>query len=331
MSNMDASGLTSCSTLTVAGAGLSEITLPQSAPLRELNLEGNQFSDFDFTMYPNLFYLILNKNQLTELDLTKYPKMQIFSAAENKIEKVALNNPLLWQLDLSHNQLSTVDMSKTPDMQNLALSYNKLSAIDLSACNNLRALQLDHNNFTFATLPPVRSDYGLYLYRYQNPITAECVDGKVDISSQAKVGSTATEYRWYVGAPTLNDDGELEGEELYVDDEYSVENGVSTFYTSLDNLVCVMTNAEFPGLYLYTMPLSVVSGVKAVSADNYKVVAAPGELTIYGADAPITLYSIDGRKAGQTHISAGQAKITSLQSGIYVLTIGNCTYKVRVP
>ena len=81
----------------------------------------------------------------------------------------------------------------------------------------------------------------------QAPIDVKCVNGKVDLSSEAVVGGEMTTYHWFIGNVTYRD-GELQGEKLELNDEYTVENGVTTLKLtqSITNLVCVMSNDNFP-------------------------------------------------------------------------------------
>ena len=74
----------------------------------------------------------------------------------------------------------------------------------------------------------------------------KCINGKVDLSSEAKVDGEATNYRWFVGNITVID-GEPQGEELE-SDEFSIENGVTTLKLSgvANNLVCLMRNSRLP-------------------------------------------------------------------------------------
>lgn len=267
MKSMDASGLVDCRTFSVCGAGLKELKMPDSPTLAEIDLEGNELESFDFTQYPDLFNLSLNANNLTSVDLTPYPNLQLFHAADNQIENAAFgDNRRLWQLNLSGNKLAEIDLATLPGLENLSLSENALSAIDFSCNPQLRAIQIDRNRLTFSTLPLPQDNWLLYLYANQYPVDVKCVDGIVDLSSQAEVGDVPTLFRWYLGVPEFDDNGELQGEELYVDDEYTVANGITTFHTELSGVMCVMTNEAFPKLYLYTNLIDVTSDVLALDA-----------------------------------------------------------------
>ena len=67
-------------------------------------------------------------------------------------------------------------------------------------------------------------------------------------------------------------DGVLQGEELATNDEYTVENGVTTLKLSetFTKLVCVMANDNFPNALLHTNYITFTpsAGIDAVSADK---------------------------------------------------------------
>lgn len=269
MADMDASGLEDAINITIDNAGLEDIKLPLgSINLRELALNKNKLTDdFDFSSFPNLTSLSINNNMLTSLDLSKNKSLQMVSASNNQIDKVYFDNPNLWLFYANDNLIADIDFSGATSISQLALNGNLLRTLDVSALK-LVELQLAGNYFTFQTLPPVESNYALYIYYNQQPIEVEPVDGKVDLSSQAMVGTSPTEYHWFLGKPDFDEAGNLVGEELYIDDEYTLDNGVTTFNKSFDGVMCVMTNEAFPKLYLYTQLLDVKSGVEAVRVDG---------------------------------------------------------------
>ena len=62
--------------------------------------------------------------------------------------------------------------------------------------------------------------------------------------------------------------GTLDGETLYVDEEYTIDNGVTTFLSDIDHVMCVLTNAKFPNFYLYTNFIDATSGIEDVAVDG---------------------------------------------------------------
>ena len=243
--------------LSVRNAGLKQITMPENKELlREVNLSGNALSTFPISDFPNLYSLALSDNQLTSLDLSQNESLNVVGVANNSIQSVTLKNPNLWFLDLSMNELTTiqVDTTTTPHLQQLGLSYNNLHALDVASLDELRVLSITNNYFDFSTLPPILPQYSVYNYSGQAMLNVALQDEKIiDLSSQAMVGDSVTVFTWYLGEPTFNyDTYEWEGEVLEEGDEYTLENGVTTFLKSFDDVICLLTNPAFPNVYLYT-------------------------------------------------------------------------------
>lgn len=336
LSSFDGSRLTDAINISVNNAGLSEIKLPEnSTNLFELSLENNNFSSFDLSKFPELSTIGLSNNQLTSIDLSKAPYLMEASISDNQLSEITIDNDFLWALYLSGNQFSEISLAGAPNLQQVALAYNKLSTLDVESLTGLKMLTINNNNFTFKTLPLPKSSYIIYYYYNQAPIDATCVDGIVDLSDQAMVDGTATDYRWFLDVPVINEDsGELEGEELVIDYEYTLENGVSTFYTTLDNVMCVMTNSKLPDILLYTNLMNVVSGIEGVMTDDVnaavKVVGNSIVITTDVENIAVALFNIGGTMVASTTTAMGETSIDNLQSGVYVLTVGKRVYKVAV-
>lgn len=304
LENADFSKMKSLVHLTVGNAGISEIKIPENNRIIELFLEGNNFTSFDFTRVPNLYATSFADNKFTELDLTDAPNLTLASFSKNEIEtvKFAPNSPLD-QLYLSSNKIAEFDPTNIPNIHTLDLYGNLLSEINLDGLKKLRVVALDHNRFDFSTLPLPRSQWTLYTYGKQPMLEVEVVDGKVDLSRQASVAGVATEYYWYIGEPVFNEEtGELEGEYLYVDDEYTIENGVTTFMTNVDNVMCLLTNAKFPNTYLYTNFVNATSGIEDVAVDS-----VPTNNDVYTLQGILLIKD------------ATDEQISALPAGIYII------------
>lgn len=338
MENFDGSGLDKCFCLTLAGAGLEDnnIIFPPKENITELNLNGNKLTKFDLSEFPNVWMLSLDNNNLETLTAKNQPNIVQLSASHNRLTSVDLDLPNLSVLSLASNRLRELDLSKLPGLNQLQLSSNSLSSIDLSANPNIVGLAIDRNNFTFATLPVPKQGW-VYLYANQNPVEAECVDGKVDLSSQAKVGTTETKYQWFIGVPEFDETNNLVGEELVADEEYTLDNGVTTFtFDPEAEVMCVMTNSVFDKLYLYTNLLTVqLSGIESVIADLGATVSCEnGTITVStsgSADGTaVKLYTVSGALAGSAAIHGGSARIDGVAAGAYVLSVGTKAVKVVV-
>lgn len=335
MSAMDASKLTKLVTFTVKNAGLSDIKWPASdETVIEITLDGNNFSTIDLTRYKNLRALALNQNKFTTFDASVYPSIQLLELGDNLLTSVKLNNANLWQISLSGNKFTEIDLSGAPNLENLSLSNNELTSLDLSGLSMLKAVQIDSNKFRFSTLP-LGTNYQFYVYGNQAELPAAASDMKVDLSSEAVIDGTETVYRWFLGEPyTDAETGELSGEELYVDDEYTLDNGVTSFAAPINGVMCVLTNEKFPSLTLKTPLLNIVStGIDGVSADvnGASVRIDGGNILINGAAGmAIRLYNVNGQLVRSAETQGDGAAIAGINPGVYVLTVGKSAYKVVV-
>lgn len=276
MSQFDGSKLTSVVALNINGAGLTDgsFVYPTTETLTEISLSDNNLTAYPFYgRFPKLNSLVLSGNKLTEFDASLIPSLGNLFLSSNEITSVKFNNPLLWNLDMSFNHFSTIDLNGLPSLEQLFLYDNELESIDLTPVkSSLRALAISGNRFTFASLPRLSEIPAVFYYSYakQAALNVECVDGKVDLSAQAKVGETPTEFAWYLGEASEDPyTGEYTGEALIENDEYRITDGVTTFLAEMpDKVMCVMTNAEFPNLTLLTSLLTAVASIDEVIAED---------------------------------------------------------------
>lgn len=331
MSSIDASKLSNLALFGVQNAGLTEkdIVWPESADLGEMRLAGNKFSSLDLTRYPKLFDLDLGDNSFTTFDASVYPELQMLSISNNGLTSFKADNNKMWHLDLSRNALTEIDLSGLPDMNQIALSGNKLSHIDVSPMTKLNVLFLDKNRFKLSTLP--QNNFTLYTYANQEPmqVTADA-DGRVDLSSEASVAGTATVYRWFVDVPSIDAEGNLVGEELYVDDEYTVTDGVTSFVSPINNVMCVLTNEMLPNAYFYTNLIDVKTtvGIDAAKADADVTIDGNSIIVRADGDIPVRLVNANGMLVRSGRTSDGVCTLSGVAKGTYVIVAGNKAYKV---
>lgn len=327
MDDFDGSPLTNLTMFGLYGSGLASenIIFPVKTNIKELSLTETQIESIDLSEFPALEHLVFSDGQIEEIDLSKAPKLLTAALGKNRISSVKLGNPVLWGLDLTNNQLSSLDVSDMPALDQLLLSNNQFSEIDLSPIKDtLRALILVGNRFTFATLPrqvdfPVLGN--AYYYGNQATVDVDVVDGKVDLSAQARVGDTETVYTWYYGEVSVDENtGELVGEMLTCegdDPEYTIENGITTFHVNYtEPVICVMTNEVYPNLVLYTNYLD-ISGNSAVDD-----IFADG---VDDPDALVNVYTLQGMLLREKVRRA--VAVDGLAAGIYI--VGNRKTVVR--
>lgn len=336
LKDVDLSALDQLTTLSVCDAGLtpSDITFPSDrSKIGELKLSGNEFTDFDFTMFPALYWVDLSDNKFETVDFSKAPRLQLVTMNNNLLTSATFQNPMLWSLELSGNKFRSFSFKGIEQVEQVNIFDNCLEEIDTEGLTSLRYLDLSGNRLTFATLPQLASTV-MYTYGKQADVEATCQEGKVDLSKEASVGSTATTYRWFLGKPTTNaDTGELEGEELYTGDEYTVEGGITTFLSDPgDEVVGVLTNEKFPNLTLYTKALTVTlpTGISAVTKGGNGGIQVQsknaGELSVTlistangTGNATLQVFSIDGTEKASALLNEGETATLSLEKGVYIV------------
>ncbi len=306
LGSMDASPMKSVSTFTCNG-GLEDgtLVLPESKELMELDLSENNLTKLpDLSGYPALSMLSVNYNPLVSCDISAYKTIKRFYASRCSLKEVVLDNPEIIDLALVDNELEKVDLSGIPAINQLYLGGNLLTDLNVEGLDNLHLLHLENNRFTIATLPVPNENFYKYTYSPQAQLEVEVNDGVVDMSDLAVRNGVKSQYHWFIDTPYFNDDNELVGEELYEGEEYTIENGVTTFLDSFRNLVGVVTNPLFPDLYMITGFLNVD--------------AAGVEMIENGSDAEAVYYNLQGLKVEQP------------ASGIYIKVAGGKSSKVLI-
>ena len=161
---------------------------------------------------------------------------------------------------------------------------------------------------------------------------AECIDGEVDLSSQAWVGSTGTQYYWSIGTPVYSpDEGGLVAEWLTEDVDFVVNDGVTTFLSDFEGVVCTMMNEVFPSAYMLTKPINISTGISSAET-GIAIEGIDGCITVTAeAGTQVTVCSLNG-----TTVAAGacdsQGRFTTpvLTPGCYIVRAASRTAKVML-
>ena len=335
MNSLNAAELRQATAFFVYESGLKDdsFTLPMNPELKELTVSGTEITHIDLGYYKKLKNLNLSNNKLRKFDLSILPEIETFYANGNGMNEIKLANPAMWELSLNNNDFETIDLSGAPALSQLWLTDNRFKTLDIDFLNSLRVISISENDFTFATLPPVKDSYYVYDYGKQNPVEISVnAENEVDLSSQMQAGGTETVYTWYIDSPYYDDYGELYGESLVEGEEYTLEDGVTTFLANFHNIMCVMTNQAFPALTLYTNFIDVtgVSGIGDISAPAATAsVRTEGSSIIVTAEdgMPTALFDINGTCLGT---AMGSTSFNDLASGVYIVTTGRQAFKIAV-
>lgn len=311
LADVDFSALTGAVSLAAGGTAITpdDIVMPDNPNLYELNLNGNKFTEYPYAdKYPALKSLVLANNQLSSFDASTVPSLEVLTLDNNHISGITFDNPHLWGVSLAANDLTEIDLHGLPTLHQLGLSKNQLSTIDLDPVGEtIHVIDLTNNRFTFATFPDfyIFPELTMVYISNQADVEAECVEGKVDLSSMLEGNGADTVFSWYLGEAYY--DGETEsivGEELIEGEDYTIDNGVTSFLKDFDGKVmCIMSNDYFPGVLLKTPLISVTAaGIAGITAD---------------ADSTVNVYNMLGI-AVKTGVTGSEA-LSGLAPGIYVV------------
>ena len=300
---IDLSNATTITELDLHQNNLTTVDLSKLTALTSLNIGVNDFTTIDLSALTELVSLDITNGKLTELDLSKNTKLTKVVLSGNKLQTLDFtNNPLIRTFTVLNNELTNVTIGANTakghtfqfggnkltsfslkDVADVATSFvylrdNSLTSLELPS--KVRRMWLDGNAFTLAQLAALK-DSATQTFTYATTFTkpqaqapyaiAESVKvgETIDLSSQALLGETATEFVWINKADTLK-----------AGTDYNVENGVFTFLTAQDSLYCVMTNAELPAIKYTTTATQVVENEPVASDYAIKLTAGAVERTI---------------------------------------------------
>ncbi len=268
---LDVTKATDLTEIAVNANKLTALDLSKNTSLAKLNIANNQFESINLNANTELVNLTANDNLLTELDLSKNAKLTTMVLSNNKLKTLDFtNNPLVKTITCLNNELTSVTFGEnTASKHTIQFGGNKLTTINLSGFTDFSGTYLrlrdnelteivlpgkinqiwaDGNHFTLAQLYALQMLSQIKNFTYATSYTKEYaqapyeipekidVNGTVDLSSQATLGPTATNFTWKTA----------DGTTLVEGTDYTVSNGVFTFLTGQEAIHCEMTNAELP-------------------------------------------------------------------------------------
>lgn len=288
---IDLSALVNVSKLSLNVNALSSVDLSKNQALTILNLQSNELKNtsFDLPLLKTLNVANYNSsatkyygnNEFASMDISKLPSLKSLDASFTGCQFDYTQGANLTTITMRGNGMTSADFSKLASSPYVYLNWNEFETADLSTVpsaasfyfnvnkltsvksnKNLKSLNVATNNLTFATLPTTDEAPASYYYSPQADMDVTCTEGKIDLSAQATVGTTATEFTWATADGTSFTD-------------YTVADGVFSFTKAAEGLVCTMKNSALKSLTLKTKPVNVTaasSGVEDIeSAENAEV------------------------------------------------------------
>lgn len=293
MSDIDVSKMTDVYCLSVTNATLETIDLSHNTALRELDLSGNKFKTIDLSNLRNLNMLALAKNGMESFKLAEGNNIQWFYAADNNLTTVDMHQLAnAYNVDLTSNYLESIDLSPATGLGQLFLANNILHSIDLSNSHALTALNIAYNCFDFSTLPDpsIFANPNNFSYGDQQPLHIECVNGTIDLTSQASAWGVESQIYFFDNYVDVyeDEDGNLtfDAGEFIEGQDFDNYNGMISFREDHPRAVGAIMNPLYPELILYTERIAITGtvGIDDIHAD------APRK------DTPV--YNLSGQRVG---------------------------------
>lgn len=326
----DATGITE---LDIHQNNLTTVDLSKLTALTKLNIGANDFETINLSANTELTNIDIsnskNTGKLTSIDLSKNTKLTSVVLSGNKLKTLDFtNNPLIKTFTVLNNELTSVTFGEnTVKNHTIQFGGNNLTGINLSGFKTFSGtyLRLRDNNISKAAnivLPgkigqiwadgnalPLNELYELkskaktvtYASTYtkaqaQQPYAiAESINvgETVDLSSQAKLGETATVFTWK----------NAEGTALVEGTDYTANNGVFTFLTAQEAIHAEMTNAE----------LDAFTAEKPYTTTTLKVATTTGITSMKATYGQSVYYNLNGQRI------AAPAKGMFIQNGKKVI------------
>ena len=286
--------------------------------------QNNALKELDLTHNPKLWHFCGTGNQFEYIDISKNPELIDFFCAVTNLKAIDVSKNLkLKEVYLRGNQLTELDFSNHPALEYLTCYDNQLTKLNVSGCPNLKTLEahnnqlkeikidyLDMNKFTcqnnyltFSTFPRLKSPESMQ-YAPQKTVKLSVPSNIVDLSSEYTINGVKSIFRWtnYI-SPIDND-------------------GVFTLNTSLQNILCYVTNASYPGIML-TYDIELFSAQSADLLQDIGVYAVGNQLVLK-TDRPLTaeIYTATGALVKQLNINDGEYMIP-MPKGVYIVKLNN--------
>ncbi len=329
---------------------LTQLVLGLSPSLEGLWCDNNNLTNIDVTQCSNLEYLSCFYNQLTILDISQNINLWSLGCSDNQLTNIDISqneeliqihciNNLLSSLDVSNNQslnfiacgtnyLIDLDVSQNLNLQVLNFRENQITNIDVTENLVLREFSFSKNQIEFIDLS---NNINLEeVYAYENQLTnldlsqtpnlkiLWCYDNPLT-SLNIKNGNNINMNRMFANNnPNLTC--------IQVDDEVYANNQICPPDTWMDGW-CKDETAQYSE---NCPPIGLEEGLTNKGMRIYPN-PTQNKLNIEATnltDKNYTIYNIYGVTCKQGVFINNQIDISTLNSGIYLLTIDEVTFKI---
>lgn len=300
----------------------------------------------NLTQNTKLTTLYLQGHKLTQIDLSRNSALSVINLMANQISEITLNatnNPVLKDVRMNDNLLRTLDISTLSTLEYVFCMNNLLSEIKVNtASTKWKRLSISGNKLVFSQLPQL-TRLSTYTYAPQDTIVA--LPAVINIATGETINLSAynniadkdgqlqpTTYTWRKGVDTPTP--------LVINEDYTINNGVTTFLVDNNGVYCEMTTPAFPKFTgnnaLKTSVVMVVNepgaSVPSLRNDPLTWSAANGRIDIgnLAGNETIAVYNTIGRRIATIKAQGTQASIAVEKAGIYIVTVDGRARKIAV-
>jgi len=174
---IDVSGLTKLTDLTIFEIGLTHIDVSKNLSLQYLGVSNNQITSIDVSNNKELKWLSCNYNKLTSIDVSKNINLQSLSCDSNQLRMIDVSkNTKLVYLYCNRNLLTDINLSQNTALQIFSCSSNRLFT-NLDVRNNINLVELLCENTQLSTID-ISENINLKVLKCNTKLS-----GSIDISN----------------------------------------------------------------------------------------------------------------------------------------------------
>ena len=353
MESIDLSRLPNLQSLNVKGQQLSTLDVSNNPILSYLNANGNLLTSIDLSNNTELKEISLGRNSLTSIDVSNCPVLRELYVDDNKLTSLDVsNNDLLETLMMSNNDIHKLDLSKNEELNSLYINGNSLTAAELNDIYYRLPVRKptakDEDTSMGSTVWNLAVIQGGDKEGQENEArradSSIAVDRQWTPSHSGTNGGSPTSYLDFLPGEYFNIWAEdAEGNRYYHGTPVPkyIDLTVGCAPHNYRKLVSLSLNGELPtlgtsfkmpGIYTKVTPIfKQDDSVEGIIADGnaVSISTVPGAIVFEGAsaDAPVIVYSIDGRHVINT--TAGQGHVF-VAAGTYIVSVDGTVATVLV-
>jgi len=336
-----------CSALTYLDCSLNELTslnLASCTNLSTLICSSNQSTNLDLSECTALRLLVCSNNKLTSLDLTNLSALNSLYCNNNELANLyVMGCSALQTIECQRNMLTNLDLNNCSALSTLLCFNNQLTNLDLTGCTALSTLSCPNNQLTSLELTDcialnsisVVNNKFLPSYLYMANLLIDNPNNKYlgtqNLQPQTIAQEEVIDYSNEVefGGTTTNFIIEKNGSPAIIDADYSINNGIITFYnlgvfTITMSNEAIVSHPNYPAVVISTINVE-TAGLHENFISNIKIYPNPttGILLIECENhSIIKLYDMLGKEVlTKTANGKTEIDISHLSKGVYPLRV----------